>query len=278
MNDFKIYALIVIYNKHCYDSATLKKLKLFSNILQIIIFDNSTSEFGNKDYCREHGYIYFGFHQNFGLSRAYNYVVDSVIDHPLADNGCLMLLDDDTDITEEYISKAIKRIRNKQNFDILLPIVQTGTTEQIIISPANLKFNCGGKSVSSIQDIKMDKITAINSGMIVNLSVYKKIRYNEDLFLDCVDHEFMRNARECGLKIEILDSIIYQNYSRLRQNNKDSAIFRYSIQIKDFRRYAMICNRLWFFRLSMLKLAFEWAFRYRTFVFLKIFFSNCWAL
>ena len=59
------------------------------------------------------------------------------------------------------------------------------------------------KGKSNIYELELDNMSAINSGMVVRASVYKKIRYNEDLFLDCIDHEFMRMVRKYKFSLYI---------------------------------------------------------------------------
>lgn len=259
------YIIIVIYNKNCEESISLQCIKKYNipDNFQIIIFDNSTSDLQNKQFCEENGFIYYGFNENRGLSKAYNYVISKI---PHNNDSYLFIFDDDTFITQEYFNEANELIQLKE-FDIILPIVKAGN---LIISPCNTKYRSGARSVKSIADIDMKKITAINSGMIVKLSVYDSISYNEDLFLDCVDHDFMYSVRAKNYRIKIMNSVIFQNYSRKEKGSLEGAITRFNIYKKDFKVYAQKTANPFFYVLSMLKLAVENSVKYKNPVFVKM--------
>lgn len=256
-----IYAIVIIYNKPCSESETLSVLKLYREKLNIVIFDNGSEKYNNEQYCHEYGLTYLSYNNNMGISKAYN---RAIINLQVKESDYVFIFDDDTILTKEYMEEALNLIKDNE-CDICLPIVMAN---HIILSPSNKKFKCGSKIVSNIEDIKINKITAINSGMIVSGKVYQKIEYDENLFLDMVDHRFMDCVRDAGYKIFIMKSIIYQNYSRQEKNNYESAWSRYQIFKKDFKTYCVINNAKTFYLLSILKLKFFNAFKYRKIGFL----------
>ena len=54
-----IYALVVLYNKACEESETLKSIYKWKEKIRIVIFDNSTIENSNDKYCLQEGFLYF---------------------------------------------------------------------------------------------------------------------------------------------------------------------------------------------------------------------------
>lgn len=262
------YILVVIYNKKCINSRSIKCIidNSYYKYQQVIIFDNSETDFGNQSFCEKYGFVYYWFCENWGLSKAYNYVI-----HHLTNDGYLTILDDDTLITEDYFKEAKFLVETKE-FDIILPVVKAG---EAIISPCNTKYKSGSKIINDICDIDFRKISAINSGMIVKRTVYDSFTYNEDLFLDCVDHDFMLSVRNAGLKIKIMECTIEQNYSRKEKGSIHGAIIRFLIYKRDFKIYAERAGNLFFYYLSMLKLAFDNVIKYKNPVFLKLLILDC---
>lgn len=264
-----LHSLIVIYNKKCEDSLSLQYLLKSSkrSDIDIIIFDNSTAEFNNERYCLDHDITYYGFKKNLGLSKAYNYVIDQLDDN----SGYLMILDDDTLITDSYIEEVFHQIERGHANELFLPIVYAGS---FILSPSNVKYRSGVRAIKNIDQIDINKITAINSGMIVGLKIYKTIRYNENLFLDCVDHDFMYEIRDSGVSIIILSSIIEQNYSRNTSGNIDDSVRkRFSLFKKDFFVYSKKRKGLFFYIISILKHSIEQSIKYHNLFFIYDLFS-----
>lgn len=242
-----LYTLIVIYNKECEDSLTLQKLQQYGWNHQIIIFDNSTIPNNNQQYSKSHGIIYYGFKKNYGLSYAYNYVIKKL---GYLSNDYLMIMDDDTNISKAYLKAAEKQVEDKI-YDVILPIVKV---KDFILSPCNVIWGVKSNIIQSVEQINPQNFTAINSGMIVRMSVYKKFEYDENLFLDCVDHDFMKMVMKENLKVKILNVIIVQNYSREDNISFESTMTRFKIFKKDLFYYCKKNKRIIFYLISIIKL------------------------
>ena len=245
-----ITVLIVIYNKKCNESLSFNFIEKYKKQLNLIVFDNSTGDYGNSKYCNENDILYYSVGENVGLSKAYNYVINKM---NLNCNDYLLLLDDDTILNDSYIDEVLIRAKSKEA-DIYLPIVYSNN---YIISPSKVVFDCRVKRINNKDDIdKLNdcQITGINSGMMINLKVFKSIKYNEDLFLDYVDHEFLKRAKQYNFSIKMLESSINQNFSRHEKAPLVNAIFRNNIYKKDFKEYCRICNRKWFYYINVFKL------------------------
>lgn len=44
----------------------------------VIVYDNSTKDYGNAEFCKKNNFVYFTQHANNGISKAYDYVIDHV--------------------------------------------------------------------------------------------------------------------------------------------------------------------------------------------------------
>ena len=253
-----IYALIVIYNKKIDSSTTFKCINKDKR-LNLIIYDNSLDNKYNKEFAKKNKIEYYTINKNVGLSKAYNYVIRK---HKMNDNDYIMILDDDTEITNNYLDE-VDKIINSHEYDIILPIVKSNKR---MMSPSNIQFNCRVKRVKDISKLKMNKITAINSGMVVKKKVYNDIKYDENLFLDYVDHLFMKNIRNRNYSIYVMNSFLNQNYSRDQKQSFESVKFRFNIFKKDFKYYCKKCNRILFYYVSLLKLRLVYLIKYKKIV------------
>lgn len=214
-----LYAILVVYNQCIKDSVTYKFLNKHKDI-NVIVCDNSTRDYQNQSAVKSDGYTYIDMHGNKGLSKAYNVALDVLQNK----TGYVILLDDDTILNEEYYNSVLNL-----SCDIALPIVMD---EKSILSPS--KVNDGVVSRWDGQEI-LKQFTAINSGMIIRLDVFKTYRYDEHLFLDYVDHNFMLDMQDKDIKI--LDAKIKQNFSGNDVSNIESSLIRLKIFKKDSKYF-----------------------------------------
>lgn len=248
----KLYGTIVVYNKNVNDSATYQCLKKQDD-LNIIVCDNSTKDYNNKNNVEADGYQYIDMNGNAGLSKAYNRALDYIQHNNPSMQGVIMLFDDDTFIPDDYFYKMVQAIK-KGRADIYLPIVKD---EIGILSPSIMKkYYCHRAIGGNVWKIKKSDICGINSGMAISLAVFKRYRYNEELFLDYVDHNFIRDMRTEQRKIEIVKTYIQQTFSsnihdekkelaRLNIFKKDIDVFyRRGIGNRIFYHYTMIRRKM----------------------------------
>jgi rhamnosyltransferase len=217
-----MYCVIVVYNKDISLSPTYSFMQKYKDI-QIIVCDNSTIQNNNESEVLKDGNIYISMHGNMGLSKAYNAAIKVI------QSGYIILLDDDTSLTEEYMDCVYKSI--KSNKDIYVPIVKT---ENMMMSPV-LCENGLIKKAESINDLK-GNISAINSGLVIHSRVFKGYKYPEAMFLDYIDHAFMYEMNQRNKEIEIMNISIHQNFS-VEEYNKESEKNRFKIFKKDVVYY-----------------------------------------
>lgn len=253
-----IVTIIVLYNCSCRDSISYKRLNEYG--VPTIVCDNSTKDYGNEDIVEKDGNIYINMHGNKGLSKAYNTALKYI------DNKYhfICLFDDDTDMGKEYFSKVLDYI-NTVEADVFLPVVKTQTK---VLSPCQFK-NKKVIEVRNSDDIDMNFISAINSGMIIYKDVFTNFRYNENIFLDYVDHNFMRIMIKQNKRIQIMkDNIIYQDFS-IESNSLESAYNRLCILNHDLKEFYKEDWYTYFKQITAYKLVMIKRFKTLKFLFLK---------
>lgn len=254
-----LFGIIVVYNKNVNDSVTYQCLKKQKG-LQIIVCDNSTRDYGNCAIVASEGYQYMNMNGNAGLSKAYNKALDYIASVNPEMKGYVMLFDDDTHIPEDYFVRMLRDIQRK-NADIYLPIVKD---EVGILSPSMMKkYYCHRAIGGNVWKIRKSEICGINSGMAIALKVFKSYRYNEELFLDYVDHNFIRDMRKHHCRIEIVKTYIHQTFSsNIHDEKKELA--RLEIFKKDINVFYKrgIGNRF-FFHYTMLRRKMKLFFKYK---------------
>ncbi len=229
----KFYAVVVMYNSVITQSRSCINIQKINNHdITMIIVDNSTIENDNKSLSSERNWMYISMNGNTGLSKAYNKVLDSISDN----DGVIIWLDDDTDVTQEYFDKLEQEVNNRPECSIFAPMIQGQDGK--FWSPNEARFLKNKQIKDRTQSINENKFNAINSCTAVRLEVYKDYRYDERLFLDQVDHNFFEDQRNLHRKFCKLDVIIHHNFStRSKMKNIDAVKTRYSIMIPDFLRY-----------------------------------------
>ena len=222
------YVVVVIYNKFCKNSLTLKCLEKISG-LGIVICDNSTISYKNSEYSRSRGYCYLDMQGNKGLAVAYNSAVELLKDK----DGFVCLFDDDTFVSSDYFSKLKEAILNS-NADIYLPVICDSTG---ILSPSKIN-GVFVKRVKNIKILHQKNITGINSAMAISLKIFKEgYRYDENYFLDCIDHNFLRDMKRLNKKIGIINVKLMQNFSGSTFVSKEANLKRFRIYKRDFREF-----------------------------------------
>lgn len=225
-NHVSINAIVVTYNVLPQESQTLQSLK-GSSFNKIVICDNSDRPVPFPQEFSTGCFVYISMQGNKGLSNAYARGLEECesIDY-------VALFDDDT-VVPPYYADQMRHVASKYLADVFLPVVYCNS---MIVSPCA----CKGYSfspVSSLEKIAGD-YSAINSGMCVRVSFYDQNPYNERLFLDYVDHDFMRRAQRNRASIYVVkDIVLDQNLSLYLPQPKASAIARNILFEKDCREF-----------------------------------------
>ncbi len=231
-----ITAVIVIYNKNVADSSTCRRIKEKGDI-DILIVDNSTVSNTNKKYCSENDIRYLSMEGNKGLSKAYNVALDC-----LNESDVIIILDDDTEVSDAYFTELKKCLIKHPDVDIFAPIIKGQDGK--IYSPNNYCFLKNKLVSNPMKEVRQSSFNAISSCLAIRMRVFNNYRYNEKLFVDEIDHCFFRDQRERKRKFGIINVVITQNFHQ-RENklDPDKAWKRIKIRIIDIFRHARIIGQ-----------------------------------
>lgn len=219
-------AVMVICNRKIEDSLTYQSL--VKQGVSITVCDNSTEAMGNEK-CADEKVRYISMGSNVGLAKAYNRAVESLKDR----DGYVCLFDDDTEVPDGYF-KGIDAELEKSGADIVLPVIRdkVGIMSPCIINGAITK------RIKSLSEINVQNLSGINSGMAIKLSVFEKYRYDENYFLDFIDHAFLRDMKKDGRDIAVADDVVLQQtFSANDHKNINAAKRRFRIFKKDYRYF-----------------------------------------
>lgn len=262
-------AAVVVYNAACPDSPTCQALKaLEDQDISVLIYDNSTADYGNRAYCENLGWTYLGGTGNVGISKAYNACIDYLTSGHETDVLCLF--DDDTHLTGAYFD-ALRRAKEASDGHIFVPMIFAAGQ---LISPCILQ---PGHRVTTFADpaeataYTGNELSAINSCMAIDLCIFRDFRYDENIFLDGVDHYFTCQMRQKGEKLHLIDYRCDHAFSGTEKPPVKSVLVRFGIYAKDYA-YILKDNKAAYLRLVG-KRALRLTAQYRTLAFLKKFFQ-----
>ena len=219
MNNNRLISVIVpIYNKR------IKEIPVFIigkeiNDVEFVFCDNSTNELiktENKNYSSRYTFInYCDMNGNKGISVAYNYGIEQ------AKGKIICIFDDDTRPGEDYFS-SVRQYMSEDPECVYVPVVMSGNR---MLSPLKVSGPLVHRT-SNVSMLRAKNISAFNTGMVYSREIGTKIKYNESLFLEFVDHDFCRRIKQAGINIMVMrDVILEQDYSK-DNDNKEQAQFR----------------------------------------------------
>lgn len=259
----KFFALVVLYNKTCADSATCRALVDQTNV-SALIYDNSTRDYGNRSWCEERGWKYLGGEGNRGLSVAYNAAIDWL--KAQGEAGYLCLLDDDTRLSGEYFQVLDRTLEAHPEAGILVPRVMS---QGSLLSPCR-KVGARSRAFADVQALlaaPKETWSAINSGMAVALRLFDGYCYDERIFLDGVDHQFVEDMRARGELLTLIDYTCEQAFSGHERAPLQAVLTRFSIFAKD-EAYILRGKKADYWRVVGRR-ALKLTAQYRTGAFLK---------
>ncbi len=253
--DFKdLYAVIVVCNSAVEESLTYKCI--CDSGVNIIICDNSTREYKNGDFCKGQPNIeYINMGGNAGLPKAYNAALEKI----RGKDGTVCIFDDDTEIPADYFAKVLKAQENRE-YNIFVPVVYD---EVGLLSPSIMKKI--DRRADNLRQIG-DNIAAINSAMAVRTSVYENFRYDENMFLDYVDFSFIREMRNRGEKLFVMENVIIHQTFSANVDSKENAAARFEIFKKDLKYYYKNSRLCYLYVITKRRLRL--CFKFRTLYFL----------
>ena len=226
--------IVVLYKCAPNDSLTIKGLlnnykynpKLFDH-LKLIIYEN--------DYCDSKTVI-FPFDSehvrnqtNDGVAKAYNYALKAAID---TNFKWLLLLDQDTSIPDDFISKIFNKIDRTNTLDVVAIVPKIYNYESQI-SPSKVCW--GGVHrpfvANNLNSTNLE-INALGSGSIIFVDYIRGIGgFNEEYWLDGLDCWLYRKIYLSGKKLSLLDVELQHGLSIMDFKNNVS-LDRYENMLK----------------------------------------------
>ncbi|STO32267.1 rhamnosyltransferase [Fusobacterium necrogenes] len=226
MKNRKIYGVVVLYNPNI--SETINNINSYvSELDKLYIIDNSEKE----NYTRLENYItinknieYTWLGENKGIAKALNVGKNKAINE---EADYFLTIDQDSSFKNNFREMINWLINN----ELLLEKVA-------IISPIH---NLKEKNIKTKNKLE-EKEIVMTSGNILNLNLIKNIGdFNEDFFIDEVDHEFCYRIREKGYKILCLNDIELNHKLGNLKNYKFFSVTNHNY----IRRYYITRNRLY---------------------------------
>ncbi|SEP91973.1 Glycosyltransferase, GT2 family [Lachnospiraceae bacterium NE2001] len=253
-----LYIAIVMYNKKMSDvlsrySAGRLLERHGVDKTRIIVVDNSDPSFDAEDndelnsFISIHGIAYIKSGENIGLSKAYNKALEYALHQSENPNkDFLMLLDDDTELTYDYMHEIYKAYKYASSLEDEINVI-TGLIESEgrPMSPLyRFAFSYSEKNCIKTPGAYKD-VCCISSGMAVRLSALEKVGgFEESLFLDMIDYTLMYELSRHDLnRMMVVDAHIEQSFSGRQTKDRRALMNRYKIYNKDFTRFCEITGR-----------------------------------
>lgn len=237
---FKILATIVTYNPGIPSFAkTLDKIS--SLVDTVLLFDNHSN---NQEEIKRISFAknvkVFYNNQNLGLPINYNAAIQYGLENGFVH---LLILDQDSNFDDNFLTEYRNNISD--DFICLVPL--------LVHSNKNYNESYPTRTKGKTEPVSR----SINSGMLLNLKTLPvQLRFDEDLFIDCVDFDFFEKIRKLDFKVLRVNSaklhislgnisrigpFFLYNYSpfRLGKQTRDRVIF--------LRKHPISAFSLWLF-------------------------------
>lgn len=218
----KITIIIVVYKTSPEHATTVRTLRnVLENIkgsldnLSLIIYDNSPLE-QNPEFLKsiyiDAEYIHDG--RNLGISTAYNYAWSAA---KSKNSEWLLLLDHDTEITNEYFNQVI----NFNKLDpLIVAVIPKIYSANKMISPVFSKSLRPLTIEKPQEGLQEESIMAINSGALISVEFLNEIGgFNQSFPLDYLDHWLFYEIDSRGRKVWLLESVLEHELSVMDFNS-----------------------------------------------------------
>lgn len=151
----------------------------------------------------------------------------------LKEHGFLCIFDDDTSIDESYFC-ILNQEMARMHSSLYVPLVYAGGR---LLSPCKITKWYNTLSFVSEKQLfayRGGNLSAINSGMAVALSLFEDYFYDENIFLDGVDHKFLKDMKLRGHTIHIMPYRCNHEFSGDSMPAIDGAEERFGVFVKDY--------------------------------------------
>ncbi|MDM7891959.1 glycosyltransferase [Curtobacterium caseinilyticum] len=255
----QVAIIVVRFKKPLHEISLLRALPMIdlSAVPEVIIVDNSPEPAPADEIATLPSVIkYRWLGGNVGLARAYN----SAVEQLQSSWTHVVFLDQDT----AGLPRLFDRLAEGLGAEVTLPAVRAGNA---IISPCR-RIGPWYLPLRRVGEVPAN-ISWINSGMTVARGTVSSNPFDEELFLDYVDHQFARSSLAGGAHVEVCwDVMLDQDYSR-DTDNEQQALARFRTFNRDVRQFyrGTLVGQLWGWALT-LRRALGATVHYRTSAFI----------
>jgi rhamnosyltransferase len=153
----------------------------------------------------------------------------------------VLTLDDDSIVPPDYIQTLLKTYNESPEKDKIA-----------ILAPAHFDKKTGYQSrdYRGIKGPYVSKDIVMTSGNLIPIWVFDKIGYyDEDLFIEYVDHDFCLRVKKAGYKtVLVATAVMGHSLGSIRKHSLIGGIFFFSHNYLPVRRYYRARNRLVLYR------------------------------
>ncbi len=227
-----ILFVVVLYNQIFKDTNVYKSLLNRISTRNIFIWDNSTSSELNNG-LDSSGFQYVYSLQNRGVSFSYNKAFEYADQKGFQ---WMVLLDQDTIFSDTFLEKLRLAMYQHPEIRIFCPLHQL--TNGLYLSPVKffMRFTrLSKKRISGV--INITEYAIINSGLVVSVDLFKKVGgYNEKVFLDYSDFQFLKRCTQVDTKAFCIASVCIQDFSD-NCIDKEKLLNRFSLFCQSLKGY-----------------------------------------
>lgn len=267
----QVLAVVVLYKQDYKTSITLislnKAVRIFSEdaILDVYIYDNSPEEQNTENQFKNLNFYKVLDIKNPGVSKAYNEGAKYANQH---NKKWLFLLDQDTNINEEYFFLLEKNILKEVN--CYMPVIKSKNN---IISPCYFYYTKGiGISKLIYGKLAFGRYNFINSGTFVALKSFINANgYNEKIPFYFSDFDFFERLKKIETHFFQLNVIFEHSLSSSDDSNYLVFLKKFELYYIGFKQF-INCNpqyKILGFIFVLLRTA-KHSFKHKTFDFIRI--------
>lgn len=203
----KILPVVIIYNEDYYKSRVYNSLLKYYPSIRVVLYDNSLFPI-NEQYSEN--VTYFHDKTNGGVSAGYNYA--SKIAKELGNIDFLLLLDQDTLFSSDYIDVLVRTIEKYPQYDLLIP--QVVYKDDKPFSPIRRKTLFNSAVFLNEGEYELKGFLPVNTGVCIRNDVFLKAGgYNYRIRLDFADFDFFSRLNLYLKTFYLVNSKAIQSFS-----------------------------------------------------------------
>ncbi len=206
-------------------------------VQEVVVVDNGSANLGPIQQIEECGVKVFYNQENLGIAAALNIGIKYALEQGYT---WIATFDQDSKPPPEFVERLLEAYNaysNREHIAILSPVYRDETTGTV--------FQHGEPSGEPCQEI----VSTMTSGNLVKADALAKTGlFEEDLFIDYVDHEFCLRARREGFGVlESRTAILKHNLGETEKYKRFGLTF-HATNHSSLRRYYSSRNRLTVYR------------------------------